>query len=142
MEVEDVEVEEVGQVEVEVDVEDVEDVEVVLNNGTVEIIITKPGGYVAGVKYRDMNWNVASGSDTYDLPSGTIFQLVHSDGDKVTVFFTRPYDLSRNPAMVPLKVDKEEILLKTSEERHGPLKASDHECAFGDAPLARKGKPS
>lgn len=29
--------------------------QVVLNNGTVEIIITKPGGYVAGVKYGGMN---------------------------------------------------------------------------------------
>ncbi|BFI40595.1 rhamnogalacturonan endolyase [Marchantia polymorpha subsp. ruderalis] len=105
---------------------------VVLDNGTVQITITKPGGNVAVVKYGemdnlldaslkendrgywDMNWNVANGSDTYDLPSGTIFKLVHSDGDKVEVSFTRPYDSTKTPAMLPLDVDKRFVLLRGS----------------------------
>ncbi|BBN16054.1 rhamnogalacturonan endolyase [Marchantia polymorpha subsp. ruderalis] len=105
-------------------------VQVVLDNGTVQVIITKPGGNVAGVKYGgmdnvldashkesdrgywDMNWNVANGSDSYDLPSGTKFQLVHSDGDKVEVSFIRPYNSSQTPAMLPLDVDKRYVLLR------------------------------
>lgn len=60
-------------------------------------------------------------------PSGTIFQLVHSDGDKVTVFFTRPYDLSRNPAMVPLKVDKgTSFLIFVSRYNLSKKQAEDH----------------
>ncbi|PTQ26402.1 hypothetical protein MARPO_1996s0001, partial [Marchantia polymorpha] len=78
--------------------------QVVLDNGTVQIIITKPGGNVAGVKYGgmdnvldasykdssrgywDMNWNVASGSDTYDL-----FVLLRGNSGFYTYsIYTRP----------------------------------------------------
>lgn len=42
----------------------------------------------------------------------TICQLVHSDEDKVESSFTRPYDSTQTPAILPLDVDKIQSLLE------------------------------
>ncbi|OAE28694.1 hypothetical protein AXG93_2091s1000 [Marchantia polymorpha subsp. ruderalis] len=102
---------------------------VVMDNGYVQVTISRPGGHVTGIKYGgmdnvlestnsetnrgywDLNWNDVDGSDTYDAPSATQYKVVESNGDKVELSFTRPYDSSRSPAMVPLTIDKRDALV-------------------------------
>ncbi|OAE32149.1 hypothetical protein AXG93_2912s1390 [Marchantia polymorpha subsp. ruderalis] len=103
---------------------------VVMDNGYVQVTISRPGGHVTGIKYGgmdnvlestnsetnrgywDLNWNEVDGSDTYDAPSATQYKVVESNGDKVELSFTRPYDSSRSPAMVPLTIDKRFVLVR------------------------------
>ncbi|BBN12847.1 rhamnogalacturonan endolyase [Marchantia polymorpha subsp. ruderalis] len=104
--------------------------QVVMDNGYVQVTISRPGGHVTGIKYGgmdnvlestnsetnrgywDLNWNEVDGSDTYDAPSATQYKVVESNGDKVELSFTRPYDSSRSPAMVPLTIDKRFVLVR------------------------------
>ncbi|BFI27800.1 rhamnogalacturonan endolyase [Marchantia polymorpha subsp. ruderalis] len=103
---------------------------VVLDNGYVKVTLSKPGGIVTAISYAgldnllevrnketnrgywDLNWSETDAKDIFDVPGGTDFKLVYSDGDRVEVSFTRPFDSNRNPAMVPLTIDKRFVLLR------------------------------
>ncbi|EFJ09191.1 hypothetical protein SELMODRAFT_130257 [Selaginella moellendorffii] len=63
----------------------------------------------ANRSYWDLNWNEPGGKDTFDVPSGTIFQVVCSDGDKVELSFLQPY--IPETKMLPLNIDKRFVLL-------------------------------
>ncbi|BBN04267.1 rhamnogalacturonan endolyase [Marchantia polymorpha subsp. ruderalis] len=98
---------------------------IVLENGIVQVTLSKPGGLVTGVKYGgldnllevlnketnrgywDLNWSEPDGRvDNFDVPDGTTFEVVRADGDIVEVSFVRPYNDQSEKPMVPLTIDK------------------------------------
>ncbi|CAM6087084.1 unnamed protein product [Calypogeia fissa] len=103
---------------------------VVLDNSIVQVTISKPGGIVTGIQYGgidnllevrnketnrgywDLNWSEPDGKDIFDVPSGTEFELICADGNKVEVSFVRPYEGDGHLPMVPLNIDKRFVLLR------------------------------
>lgn len=101
---------------------------VILDNGIVEMTLTKPGGIVTCVKYGgienllethnketnrgywDLNWSPVGGRDTFDVISGTSFSVVYKDDNRVEVSFYRPYD--PNCGGIPVNIDKRFVLLR------------------------------
>lgn len=105
---------------------------VVLDNGIVQVTLTKPGGNVTSIKYGgienlleyknketnrgywDMNWShEKGGQDNFLVFFGTIYKVIHKDANRVEVSFLRPYDPAY-PSELPLNVDKRFVLLKGS----------------------------
>ncbi|KAG0559235.1 hypothetical protein KC19_10G089400 [Ceratodon purpureus] len=104
---------------------------VVMNNDIVQVTISKPGGIVTGVKYGgidnlleynntetnrgywDMNWSQNGGKDNFYVVSGTSFNVVYKDADRVEVSFVRLYD-PKSGSGVPLNIDKRFVLLQES----------------------------
>ncbi|CAK9213595.1 unnamed protein product [Sphagnum troendelagicum] len=105
---------------------------VVLDNGIVQMTLTKPEGIITclsygGIKnvfetrnketnrgYWDLNWNKPNEKDTFDVISGTDFHVVHQDVDRVEVSFVRPYNPNVNSTGIPLNIDKRFALLRGS----------------------------
>lgn len=99
---------------------------VILDNGILQVMLTKPGGIVTGIKfggldnvlenkeknrgYWDLNWSTPGGSDKYDVVEGTEYHIVDYTADKVEVSFLRTYTSST--AMVPLNIDKRFVLIR------------------------------
>jgi rhamnogalacturonan endolyase len=97
---------------------------VVLDNGIVQMTLTKPEGIITclsygGIKnvfetrnketnrgYWDLNWNKPNEKDTFDVISGTDFHVVHQDVDRVEVSFVQPYNPNVNSTGIPLNIDK------------------------------------
>lgn len=105
---------------------------VVLDNGIVQMTLTKPEGIITclsygGIKnvfetrnketnrgYWDLNWNKPNEKDTFDVISGTDFHVVHQHVDRVEVSFVRPYNPNVNSTGIPLNIDKRFALLRGS----------------------------
>jgi rhamnogalacturonan endolyase len=97
---------------------------VVLDNGIVQMTLTKPEGIITclsygGIKnvfetrnketnrgYWDLNWNKPNEKDTFDVISGTDFHVVHQHVDRVEVSFVRLYNPNVNSTGIPLNIDK------------------------------------
>lgn len=103
---------------------------VVLDNGILELTLSKPGGIVTRLRYGgldnllevanketnrgywDLNWNAPGGRDNFDVIYGTAYNIIHASPDMVEVSFVRNYIRDQKPTMVPLNIDKRFVLLR------------------------------
>ncbi|XP_020530602.1 probable rhamnogalacturonate lyase B isoform X1 [Amborella trichopoda] len=109
-----------------------EDHYVVLDNGIVNLTLSKPEGIVTGIQYGGIDnvletlneevnrgyWDLVWGDlgesrhGTFDVIKGTKFNVVVENDEQVEVSFTRVWDPSLKGTLVPLSIDKRFILLR------------------------------
>lgn len=101
---------------------------IILDNGILQVTISKPGGIVTGIQYGgldnlletsnkesnrgywDLNWSTPGGNDNYDVVEGVEYHIIDHSTDKVEVSFLRTYAPTRE--MVPLNIDKRFVLVR------------------------------
>ncbi|KAK4740887.1 hypothetical protein SAY87_024475 [Trapa incisa] len=106
---------------------------VVMDNGILQVTISKPQGTVSEVHYNgiinlletrndegnrgywDLVWNLAGTSGTAgfdDRIIGTSFNIIVDNDDQAEISFTRMYDESQEGKMVPLNIDIRFVMLR------------------------------
>ncbi|XAR48480.1 Rhamnogalacturonan endolyase, partial [Bertholletia excelsa] len=111
----------------------IQDSHVVIDNGILELTLSKPDGIVTGVRYNgidnlmeilndetnrgywDVVWNALDGSGktgVFEVIKGTKFEVIVESEEQVEVSFSRPWDPSLLDKLVPLNIDKRFILLR------------------------------
>ncbi|KAF3324877.1 Rhamnogalacturonate lyase [Carex littledalei] len=105
---------------------------VAIDNGIIQLTLSKPDGIVTGIQYNgvdnlmeilnkednrgywDIVWNEPGKSGIFDVIKGTNFSIITQDDDQVEVSFTRTWDPSLQGKLVPLNIDKRFIVLRGS----------------------------
>ncbi|KFK28989.1 hypothetical protein AALP_AA7G074100 [Arabis alpina] len=106
---------------------------VVMDNGIVQLTISKPDGFVTGISYQgldnlleirnkeynrgywDLVWSEEGTHGTtgiFDRINGTSFEVVVQNDELVELSFTRKWDSSLQPNTVPIDIDKRFIMRK------------------------------
>ncbi|KAL5775330.1 hypothetical protein ACOSP7_012887 [Xanthoceras sorbifolium] len=101
---------------------------VILDNGLVRLTISKPQGYLTGIKYGgmdnildqkssessrgywDINWSLPGGQDRYQLLSGAEYNVIHMSNDILEVSFKSSFNPSASSINLPLSVDIRYVL--------------------------------
>ncbi|KDP41513.1 hypothetical protein JCGZ_15920 [Jatropha curcas] len=110
----------------------IQDRHVVMDNGIVQITLSKPEGIVTGIRYNgidnllevlnretnrgywDLFWNPPGGKGIFDVISGTSFRVIIENEEQVELSFIRMWDHSLEGKYIPLNIDKRFILLRGS----------------------------
>ncbi|KAI4337577.1 hypothetical protein L6164_015975 [Bauhinia variegata] len=106
----------------------IEDSHAVMDNGILQVRISKPGGFVTGIRYNgvdnllevlnerdnrgywDVVWSEAGSTGT----TGTFERVIVENEELVEISFTRTWDSSLNGKLSPLNIDKRYAMLRNS----------------------------
>nr|GME00329.1 probable rhamnogalacturonate lyase B isoform X1 [Ipomoea batatas] len=110
-------------------------VQIVVNNGVLQITFTNPGGIITGIQYKgidnllelnnpdlnggfwDLNWSEAGSRKTrgkFDTIKGTSSKVIVETDEQIELSFTRSWDPSVQGEQAPLIIDRRFIVLRDS----------------------------
>ncbi|XP_021888103.1 uncharacterized protein LOC110807313 [Carica papaya] len=113
----------------------VQDSHVTMDNGMLQVTLSKPEGIVTGIQYNgldnllevlndesnrgywDLVWSAPGSTGTtgiFDVIKGTEFKIIVEDEEQVEISFTRTWYPSLEGKAVPLNIDKRFIMLRGS----------------------------
>ncbi|XP_020227779.1 uncharacterized protein LOC109808986 isoform X1 [Cajanus cajan] len=113
----------------------IEDTQVVMDNGTVQVYLSNPGGFVTRIQYNgtdnllevlsesddigywDVVWSEAGSTGTtgtFEKIVGTSFSVITENEEQVEICFTSKWDPSLKGKRAPLNIDKRYVMLRNS----------------------------
>ncbi|KAL1308753.1 hypothetical protein AAHE18_17G129000 [Arachis hypogaea] len=113
----------------------IEDNHVVMDNGILQVYLSKPSGFVTRIQYNGIDnlleagnekfnrgyWDVvwskegsAGTTGTFERIVGTSFNVIVENEEQIEISFTRMWDPSMEGKLSPLNIDKRYVMLRDS----------------------------